>query len=434
MTSADDLLWSLAVPTRMGERPDLGRMRRLLSELGDPHHGLPVLHIGGTSGKGSTATVAAQILHEAGYRVGLHVKPHLEAVEERFVVDGVPIEPGRLTALLDAASNSARRVGPTWYELTVAIAFQHFQAEHVDIAVVEVGLGGTHDGTNVVEPRAVVLTNVGLDHTEILGDTVEKIASDKVGIVKPGVPVVSGASQESVRRIIEDRCALMGAPLWQLDRDLSYQVRGIGPDGGCFDLDLPGRQLSGLRIALRGAHQITNAALAVAGVEALRSSGYSVSEESLRRGLSTVEVPGRLEVMGTRPLVVLDGAHNPAKMTALAEALRSLYGGSAITGLLAFKRGHDLSQTLTPLLPLLRRAIVTRIVASTDFGPDQSVDPSLVARTIDELDASVDTIVEPDPIRAMQVTLERATADEIVCVTGSLYLVGKLRPWLRDRR
>lgn len=434
MSSADELLWSLAVPTRAGERPDLGQMRRLLSELGDPHHGLPVLHIGGTSGKGSTATIAARILREAGYRVGLHVKPHLETVEERFVVNGKSIDPSRLIAMLDGASEAARQVGPTWYELTVAIAFQHFREERVDIAVVEVGLGGTHDGTNVVEPRAVVLTNVDLDHVEVLGDTVEKIATDKVGIIKPGVRVVCGASQASVRKIVEARCELMRAPLWELGRELGYRVGELGPDGAVFDLDLPGRRLSGLRIGLQGAHQVANTSLAVAGVEALRSSGYSVSEEALRRGLATVDVPGRLEVVNARPLVLLDGAHNPAKMTALAEALRALYPSRPMTAVLAFKRGHDLAQTLAPLLPLLRYAVLTRFDAETDYGRDQSVDPSVILKTIDDLGINVETVVETDPIRAMQSTLERASTNDLICITGSLYLVGKLRPWLKGRR
>ncbi|MGH2459876.1 MAG: bifunctional folylpolyglutamate synthase/dihydrofolate synthase [Chloroflexota bacterium] len=434
MSAADDLLWSLAVPTRAGERPDLERMRRLLFELGDPHHGLPVLHIGGTSGKGSTATIAARILREAGYRVGLHVKPHLEAVEERVVVDGKSIEPARLVALLDGASAAARKVGPSWYELTVALAFQHFRAEQVDVAVVEVGLGGTYDGTNVVEPRAVVLTNVDLDHVEVLGDTVEKIASDKVGIIKPGVPVVCGTTQDSVRKIVAARCEAMRAPLWALDRELRYRVGELGPDGARFDLDLPERHLADLRIGLQGAHQVANAALAVAAVEALRSSGFSVGETALRRGLAAVAVPGRLEVARARPLVLLDGAHNPAKMTALTEALRALYPGRPLTGVLAFKRGHDLPQTLAPLAPMLRRAVFTRFDAATDYGRDQSVDPATVLKTFQALDATAEATVEPDPIRAIDDTLERARPDDLICVTGSLYLIGKLRPWLRERR
>jgi dihydrofolate synthase/folylpolyglutamate synthase len=189
----------------------------MLGDLGDPHRALKIVHVGGTSGKGSTATIAAQILRSAGYRVGLHVKPHLEAVEERFVVDGSAIESARLVELIDQIAPIARRRKPTWYELTVALAFTHFRAERVDVAVVEVGLGGTYDATNVVHPAISVITNVGLDHTDILGDTVELIATDKVGIVKSGARTISGATQPSVRAIVRERCALVGSPLWLVD-------------------------------------------------------------------------------------------------------------------------------------------------------------------------------------------------------------------------
>lgn len=430
MPSADDLLWQLAVPTRLGEKPTLDRMRRLLSALGDPHRGMPVLHVGGTSGKGSTATIAARILSEAGYRVGLHAKPHLERVEERFVVDGRPISSKRLVSLLHAASDAAARVGPTWYELTVAIALQHFCKERVDVAVVEVGLGGTHDGTNVVEPLAVVLTNVSLDHTEVLGDTVEMIARDDVGIFKPGVPIVSGVSQKTVRRIVECRSVELGALLWQLGEQIRCEINEIGPDGGRFNLDLPTRCFSRLRIGLRGAHQVENAALAVAGIEALGISGFTITEEAIRRALTKVELPGRLEVVGRDPLVILDGAHNPAKMSALAAALKALYGDRAITAVLAFKRGHDLLPTLAPLLPLLRCAVITRFDADTDFGRSQSLDPLAVQSGFDELGATCEKIVEPDPVRAVGQALKLTEPRGLVCVTGSLYLIGAVRPWL----
>lgn len=427
MTSPDDLLWKLTAPTRLGEKPTLDRMRQLLAELGRPERGLPVLHIGGTSGKGSTATVAAQILQAAGYRVGLHVKPHLERVEERFVVDGRPIETSELADLLEAAAQIAVRIRPTWYELTVAMALKHFRNRRVDVAVVEVGLGGTHDGTNVVEPIAAVLTNVDLDHTEILGDTVEQIARDKVGIVKSHAPTITGVSQPTVRAIVEARCREVGSPLWEVGRDVNYAISSLDPRGSRFDLRLPTRQLVDLRLRLRGAHQVANAALAVASVEALTPAGYIASEEAVRCALSSVDVPGRLEVARDAPLVLLDGAHNPAKMSALVDALGSLYADRPAVGVLGFKRGHDLAATLGTIAPRLRRAILTRFDADTDHGRGQSVEPKVLERICSEVAPSLERVIEPDPVCAIERAMVEARSGELICVTGSLYLVGAVR-------
>ncbi len=431
--TADELLWKLAVPSRPGEKPTLERMRRLLAEIGNPEAHLDVLHIGGTSGKGSTATIAAAILREAGYHVGLHVKPHLERVEERFVIDGMSIPSDQLIDLIQVVAPAARRVNPTWYELTVAVAFEYFRRERVDVAVVEVGLGGTYDGTNVVSPRVAVLTNVDLDHTEVLGDTVEKIARDKVGIMKPGVPAISGAVQPSVRAIVEQRCADVHAPLWQVGREIQYTISALGPDGSSFDLQIPRRRLADLSLRPRGAHQVANAALAVAAVDALGESGFDAPDEAIRRGLATVEVPGRLEVAARDPLVLLDGAHNPAKMTALAEALASLYAGRSITAVLAFKRGHDLEATLAAILPLLRRVILTRFDSDTDYGQGQALDPAAVARLCARLRPDLEQHVDADPYCAVQRALGMAGPTDLICVTGSLYLVGTVRPWLVKR-
>lgn len=428
MLTPDDLLWQLTVPTRLGAMPTLDRMRRLLNAIGDPHRDLKVMHVGGTSGKGSTATIAAALLREAGYRVGLHVKPHLERIEERFVVDGAPIDVERLSELLHRVAPAARSVSPTWYELTVAVAFEHFRSEQVDIAVVEVGLGGTYDGTNVVSPLVSVLTNVDLDHTEVLGDTVEKIAMDKVGIIKPGAPTISGALQPTVKAIVSRRCSEVGAPLWQLGREIRFEINALGPDGSSFDLDLPRRRLSHLELRLRGAHQVANAALAVAAVHAMAERQFSVSDDALRRALASVEVPGRLEVVGREPLVLLDGAHNPAKMAALSRALSTLYPDRPITGVLAFKRGHDVEATLEKIVPRLRRAILTRFDAETDFGRGQSVEAETVADLCARIRPDLERYVEVDPHRAVRLALEAAGPRDVVCITGSLYLVGAVRP------
>jgi dihydrofolate synthase/folylpolyglutamate synthase len=362
----------------------------------------------------------------------LHVKPHLEAVEERFVVSGRTIDPERLVDLIETAEPLARAIGPSWYELTVALAFAYFRDEKVDAAVVEVGLGGTYDATNVIDPSAVILTNVGLDHTEVLGHTVELIATDKVGIVKPGVTVVSGLTQPSTRAIVEARSSSVGAKLWSIDRDFSYQVHEIGVDGSTFDLVLPSRQLANLRLRPLGIHQVANAAVATVGVEALAPAGLPVDESSIRQALADVNLAGRFEIVRRQPLVVLDGAHNPDKMNALTRTLDVLYPGRDVTAVLAFKNGHDLDSTVRSISGRLRRAFLTRFDATTDFGRGQALDPAAIDNALDRVASPAIRILEEDPIVAVQRAIAEATPNDVIVVTGSLYLVGVIRSWLRE--
>jgi dihydrofolate synthase/folylpolyglutamate synthase len=412
--------------------PGLETIRGLLTELDHPERGRPIVHIGGTSGKGSTATIVAGILRSAGYRVGLHVKPHLEAVEERFVVDGAPIESAALVDLIERIGPSALKWGPSWYELTVALAFEHFRAERVDVAVIEVGLGGRYDATNVVQPAVAVLTNVGLDHTDVLGDTVEKIAADKVGIFKAGAPTVSGVTQATVRAIVRRRCAEVDSPLWLVDEHYSYVVKSIDDQGSRFDLILPNERWTDLFLAPLGIHQVANASAAVAACVALRKQGFQISSASIEEALQSVAVPGRLEVVRQSPLVVLDGAHNPAKMEALAAALGTLYPDRPITGVLAFKRGHDLVATLRAIIPALSDVVLTTFDAMTDYGPGQAVDPGEVDAAVAAISPSIPRAISPDPLGAVSEAIDRAAPGGVVCVTGSLYLVGAVRGgWAR---
>ncbi len=427
----DDLLWDLGHASAFAVKPGLDRMRALLARLGDPQIGLPVLHVGGTAGKGSTATLAAAVLRAAGYRVGLHTKPHLARVNERIVVDGAEITDAELRALIAEATPAARLLAPSWYELTVALALLHFRRIAVDIAVVEVGMGGTWDGTNVVEPRVAVLTNVGLDHTEILGDTVELIAADKVGIIKSGGIAVSGVTQPSVREIVAARAAAVSAPLWLLDRE--FAVRDLVPeaDSTRFALDVRGTSYEGLRVGLLGAHQVTNAAVAVAATSALTAFGYSIPAAAMRRGLAEARLPGRLEVVASEPTVVLDGAHNPDKLAALLTALRQFFPGRRLVAVVAFTARHDYRAMLAQLAPAVSALVLTRFESRGDFGPGASLDPAALVTTLTEVApdaaATLAVTVEPDPVTAVRHAQAEAGAAGCVCVTGSLYLVGAVR-------
>ncbi len=438
MNEIDARLWSLAHASPSGERPDLGRMRRLLALLGDPQIGLPVLHVGGTAGKGSTATIAAALLTAAGYRTGLHTKPHLRRVNERIVVNGAPISDADLWALIEEAAPAARAVRPTWYEFTVALAFLHFRRIAVDSAVIEVGLGGTYDGTNVVQPLVAVLTNVGLDHTEILGDTVEKIARDKVAIIKPGCIAITGVTQPSVREIVEDHAGICGVPLWLLGRDIRIRTWRNDPDldwavdgRDRFDVDVPNRRmLHHLSLTLLGEHQKMNAALAIAAVVALEAYGLKVSDTVIAETLPIIRIPGRLEVVGEKPTVVLDGAHNPDKIDALLAALPAYFTYRRLVVVAAFTRRHDVAAMLARLAPVVDHIVLTSFAMHGDFGPGQAIPPEELAVLLATFQPRGTSAAIPDPIAAVEAARAWADPNDCVCVTGSLYLVGAVRDTL----
>jgi dihydrofolate synthase / folylpolyglutamate synthase len=427
----DDRLWSLARPSPRGARPTLERTRLLLAMLANPEQHLAVVHVGGTSGKGSTCHLLAAMLLAAGYPAGLHSKPHLSTVRERLVMGGEPISAPELAALLDRVtpllSGAAWPQGrPTWFELVVALTFAWFRDRAARPVVVEVGLGGTWDATNVLQPLVAVLTNVGLDHTDVLGDTVEAIAQDKVGILKPGAAAITGATQASVLAIVEARARAAGTPLWRLGQEIGVKVRSLGGDGARFDLTVPGATYGDLAIGLLGRHQVDNAVLAAAAAVALGSRGFPVSEAAIRGGLAACRVPGRLERVAGPPTILLDGAHNPEKMAALAQALRLLYPATRPVCVVAMRRGHDVAATLAPLLPVAGALILTQISATTDWGREQSIEAGALRRAIDP-PPDLPVLLDQDPERALDRARERAGPRGVVCVTGSLYLVGQLR-------
>ena len=429
--TVDDRLWELARPSPPGAIPTLRRTRQLLALLGNPQQHLATVHVGGTSGKGSTCHLLTAMLQAADYPVGMHSKPHLATVRERLVQSGVPITAEDLSALLDRVlpllDGSEWLDGrPTWFELVVALAFDWFQSRGAQPVVVEVGLGGSWDATNVLQPLVSILTNVGLDHIEILGTTVEAIARDKAGILKAGATAITGATQPSVLSIIEARTRQIGQPLWRLGHEIVVNTKIVNDQGSQFDLALPGALFRDLEIGLLGRHQVDNAALAVAAAIALAERGYPVAEDALRHGLATCRVPGRLERVAGTPDVLLDGAHNPEKMAALAAALRMLSPRARPVCVVAMRRGHDIAGTLAPLLGVASTIVLTQIRASTDWGREQSIDPMILFQTLGAVSEPA-ILMQPDPDAALDQARNIAGPTGLVCVTGSLYLVGQLR-------
>jgi dihydrofolate synthase/folylpolyglutamate synthase len=400
-----------------GIKLGLETMAALANRLGDPQRRYRSLHIGGTNGKGSTAAMAASILRAAGYRVGLYTSPHLVEFRERILVNGVMISEeavGRVTAAVREAGGTDLQ--PTFFESATAMAFQYFAEERVDVAVLEVGLGGRFDATNVVQPDACAITTVALDHQEYLGTTVSSIAFEKAGIVKEKVPLVVGRLTEEARGTIERIARERKAPLSALGRE--FRADGV-PDRFTY----AGRRgrYSDLRCALSGAHQLDNAACAIALTEEM--SGLELSERAIREGVSGVQWEGRLEMLEARPDILLDGAHNPAGAEALAAYLRSMKEtrpGSRVIVVLGMMRDKDHKAFMASLNSVADHVVLT----------SASIARSATAEELrDELEGVIASAssVTAGSSEALALARQLAAPRDVICVTGSLMLIGEVK-------
>lgn len=409
----------------------LERIRTLLVQLGNPEHHYPVIMVGGTSGKGSTAAMIASILTEAGYKTGLHTSPHLQVVNERFKINNRPAHTDRLYSILermkpllaDTAHYHPEFGTPSYFEVQVAMALTLFKEEGVDIAVVEVGLGGTLDATNTIDAKVVVLTNVGLDHTEILGDTIEEIAADKAGIIKPNQVVISGFKQDSTRAIVQQRCRDIHATLYQYGTDFTVE---INPDG-TFKLTIQDEHITGLKTGLEGTFQSQNAACAVMAVKEL--PGFTVSNDVIKKGLMQTTLGGRMELMQENPTVIIDGAHNPDKMQAFINAVNHKYPEKSKLMVLAMKKGKDVENTLLAALKDIKTLILTKFYPK---GLWESIAPGELKVIARKISPNIEIIEEEDPLHAVKKGLSLTTPDELLVITGSLYLIGDIRGHWHD--
>ncbi len=401
----------------------LERIEHLLDIVGNPHHTYPSIHVGGTSGKGSTVTMITAILENAGYKVGGYLSPHLQIINERFLINNKIVATTQLADIFAEIQPAIQVVAaenpfgqPSNFEVQVAMAFCLFQRENVDVAVVEVGLGGTLDATNVLPAQIAVLTNIGLDHTEILGDTIELIAQDKAGIIKPGQIVISGVTQPSTKEIVAERSKEVGATLWQLDDDF------VVSKGDEVSVNFSDRQITHLGVEMPGEHQQDNAAIAIATCHAY---SRDISFAAYHQGLKDANIIGRFEVIQEIPVVVLDGAHNPDKIKAAVQAVEQEYRGRRRVVIFALKSGKDREEILDTLLPNTAALVVTSF---TDELWD-AVDPRELAQSAKSIDPKMKIYVEPEPLKAVEIALDLAKPDDLVFVTGSLYLLGNIREY-----
>lgn len=337
----ENYTWS---KTRLG----LGRTRELTAKLGDPQKKLRFVHVAGSNGKGSTCAMTASILQAAGYKTGLYTSPYIQTFCERIQINGENIPEHRLAEVTEKLRDAAETMEdhPSWFEMVTAVAFQYYLEENCDIVVLEVGMGGEFDSTNVIDaPEVAVLTNIGLEHTEYLGDTIEEIAHTKSGIIKPGCRVVSYDNVPEVKAIISEIAKENGAPLVFADpSEIKLISRDL--DGQVFEWE--GKTY---RLPLHGEHQLKNAAVVMEIVRELREQDWDISDEAVRRGLAEVKWPARFQILSRDPLFILDGGHNPQCAEAMTESLDALLPGQKVDFLLGILADKDYTQMIDILGP-----------------------------------------------------------------------------------
>lgn len=403
------------------ETYNLDRMRELVRRMGDPQNAFPIVHIAGSKGKGSTSAMTAAILQAAGYHTGLYTSPHLHTFRERLRIDGELISHQRLTELwLQARPVVESLPGTTTFEIITLLAFLHFATPPVDWAVLEVGLGGRLDATNVVTPAACAITALSLEHTDLLGDNIADIAAEKAGIIKPGAPVVTGPQPPEAMAIIHQTAREAGAPLVCVGTDWHWDIRDQSPDGLQLDIYSPDSTITDVHVPLTGAHQAVNATIAVALVDALRPAGVHLTPEIIRTGLASTYWPGRLEMMSRQPYILLDSAHNQDSATRLQNALATFPHRRLIL-LFGVSADKDIAGMLEVLGEEADVIILTR-----SFHP-RAADPAWLAQIARSIFPGKAILVTEDTSSAVAQAQALTGSDDLILVTGSIFVVAAVR-------
>ena len=400
-----------------GSIPGLSRTQELLQKMGNPEKKLKFVHIAGTNGKGSTAAMTASILRKAGYRTGLYTSPYIYRFNERMQVDGVEITDEELVAVTEYVKPLADSMeeSPTEFELVCCIAFEYFLRKHCDIVVLEVGMGGAFDATNVIEtPEVAVITNIGLDHTEVLGDTLEKIAETKAGIFKENGHAVIYRGTPSVEAVFERVCAEKNTVLAKADFD-SLNLKKHTLDGQVFDCG----DRKDLVLPLLGDHQLHNASVVLSVVDTLKQIGWNINEQNIRDGLRDVQWPGRFDIITRSPLFIIDGGHNPQCIEALVKNIEDYLKDRkvvAITGVLADK---DYADMYVPVMPYIQK-----FVCITPPNP-RKLEGMELAKYL--RDKGADAVGSETIEDGVKMALEIASDDGVILCFGSLYSIGSIR-------
>ena len=420
-------------PRRMG----LDRVEQLLDRLGRPQDGLRLVHVAGTKGKGSTSAMIAAALSAAGYRTGLFTSPHLDRIEERMAVDGSPCEPDEFVDLLqrvrpavetmdhEMAADGSGRSGPTYFEITTAMALLRFAACKADAAVLEVGLGGRLDATNVCTPLVSVITSISFDHTQQLGNTLAAIAREKAGIVKSGVPLVSGVIAPEPREVIRETCRRLGCRLIELGTDFAFDYeppRHLQRAAACGRLDfrMAGRRQT-YHLGLAGRHQAANAAVAISALAQLQEAGLNLPERAIREAIEQLRWPARIEVVARRPAIVLDAAHNVASVEALVQTLDESFSCGRRLLIFATTADKDHRGMLGRLVGHFDEIYFTRYLDNP-----RGVPPEQLEAIAAELSGRRWPIC-PEPADAWEAARQAASPEDLVCITGSFFIAAEIR-------
>lgn len=415
-----------------GIRLGLENITALLDSFEKPHLAFPVIHVAGTNGKGSVCAMLERILREHGLKTGLYTSPHLVDVRERIIVSGQMISGEELCQRLKEIKKHEQKLKKkglisgqlTYFEILTAAAFLHFREKKVDAAVMEVGMGGRFDATNVVNPEVAVITSISLDHQQYLGETVEKIAAEKAGIIKPGKPCVSGVRNKEAARIIRQRCQELGSPLVEVfgrGRKLSLE-RNSPPMTFIYETE---SQAYRFRPSLPGFHQGENAATAISVLEVLKKLGWKLEKRKIIKGLSQTEWPGRLEIISRKPLIILDGCHNEDGARAVSEFLKRMVRQPVIL-VFAVMKDKDVEKIARSLFPLAARIILTRPPV------ERAAQPEEIARKLPEFGEKY--FLEEDAFSAFRLALALSEGQVPVLMAGSLYLVGEAKKFFSTYR
>lgn len=424
-TQEDAVQW-LAGFEKYGWVFGLDRISTLMERLGNPQKELKVVHVAGTNGKGSVCKFISSILQQAGYTVGLYMSPHVERFAERIVVNGTEISDDELVALVDRVRPLVEDMKkenntPTFFEIVTALAFVYFQQCRVDFSVVEVGLGGRLDATNIVTPLVSIITNISLEHTDILGDSIEKIAHEKAGIIKEQVPVVTAATS-SAREVIVRVASEHGVSAVVVDQS---RWKRLSCDGRHQKFSIQGtfREYT-VKTSMLGVHQGENIAIAIAAVEQLQMNGVFLTDAAILDGIAATSNPGRMEVVSEPPTVLLDGAHNPDGMMMLASTLRQDFRYRRLILIFGVLKDKDIPTMISMIAPVADSIIVTKSASPRAFEPE------LLKKMITAFDSSMEVVVEATIPAALDHAKKIAKKKDLICVSGSLFTVGEARRYL----
>jgi dihydrofolate synthase/folylpolyglutamate synthase len=401
---------------RFGIKLGLTTIRKILNGLGNPHKAYACIHVAGTNGKGSVASSLASILYRSGYKTGLYTSPHLVRFNERIQVNSRQISNKNVVAAYNAVKGVHHgRREPTFFEFATAMALYEFARQKVDWAVIETGMGGRLDATNVIQPELAIITNISLEHRQYLGNTVNEIAAEKAGIIKYRKPVITAISQKNAYGVVEKIAAGKKAPLFRLGRD--FRVRRHYP--GTFSYYGIDTVWHNLQTALQGSHQADNAALVLAACELLNAGKTNLVIDNIKKGLTTNHWPGRLETVSEDPLIILDGAHNQAAASNLARFLATELAGREITLVLGILDDKPYKMMLKSLLPLASRVVLTRAKIDRALDPRRLLD---VAQNY-----NIESHLVADVAGAVKHAMDICPPGGAICIAGSLYVVGEAK-------